>query len=50
MKQISPYIDAGKKTIELCLQSDYENQISIEGAARFPSPAVLTIGRRMYCF
>jgi len=31
MKQISPYIDAGKKTIELCLQSDYENQISIEG-------------------
>lgn len=31
MKQISPYIDAGKKTIEFCLQSDYENQISIEG-------------------
>lgn len=31
MKHISPYIDAGKKTIEFCLQSDYENQISIEG-------------------
>jgi len=31
MKQASPYIDAGKKTIEFSLQSDYENQVSIDG-------------------
>lgn len=31
MKQISPCIDAGKKTIEFSLQSDYENQVSIDG-------------------